>query len=793
MMKQYGISRFPDELVSNEKKKSFEFAKDYASAIWSEWESQFYSRNLLFEKLEKYANGEQDIERLENNITNNGKLIKKEFLRYDKKDKVKFLPKLLRAFYNSVDMSEFVPIVKATDPTAMEVKSARKAEKVKLFHAKDFINDIAALNGGQSPVPPEMIPQSKEQIDLEEETAKPLRVERGELKALEFISLINNFDLQTKQYLIDEVIYNLMVASVTTDPVEGIKISRVNPFDFVHGERKDNFFSTSQYFGEVKEITVGTFKNITAESNLKFSDKDIKKMAGISEDGEITESDKIKVISYSFKTFFQEVYKKKINRETKAINLVDRTKDIGTDKEYNPKMASDKSEKIVDNYDVWFEGIMVLNGDEKTVIRHRLAKNLPEYKGRILPPYIVCSPRKIGIVEECIPKIDAIQELRLRLLHHRNNLKGNITEIDPDAIANISLGTTLLTPQEVLSYYFTMGLAFRKTKDEDGEFIQNNRPLSEIPESIPRALIELTNQYISEIQDLRDTFGAFQYEMAKADPKTMQFNEPFRMSDNTAMRDYTDHLYKFCIKIYQTASSRLNDAFKWSHIRDMFIDNIGTEDMDAIEQYRKDRKSHYFDVYLDYIPSKKERDDFEAAVQIHIANRELTALDKMELMMIRNPLQARASLKLRLDSNQKKMQDSKMQEIQAAKDGNIEASNVAAENKAKLSAQDHAQRVERQNLQFNQEAFLLQKQGEIKIIEAKADKDSKAERLQWEQQFQADITKYKKEQDAILRKEVQQISAENQAQMIRMRQGKAEGLSNEQQQPEVDLSQLQNA
>ena len=189
MMKQYGISRFPDELVSNEKKKSFEFAKDYASAIWSEWESQFYSRNLLFEKLEKYANGEQDIERLENNITNNGKLIKKEFLRYDKKDKVKFLPKLLRAFYNSVDMSEFVPIVKATDPTAMEVKSARKAEKVKLFHAKDFINDIAALNGGQSPVPPEMIPQSKEQIDLEEETAKPLRVERGELKALEFISI----------------------------------------------------------------------------------------------------------------------------------------------------------------------------------------------------------------------------------------------------------------------------------------------------------------------------------------------------------------------------------------------------------------------------------------------------------------------------------------------------------------------------------------------------------------------------------------------------------------------------
>ena len=32
------INNFPDELVSNEKKKSFDFAQEVMSAVWGEWE-----------------------------------------------------------------------------------------------------------------------------------------------------------------------------------------------------------------------------------------------------------------------------------------------------------------------------------------------------------------------------------------------------------------------------------------------------------------------------------------------------------------------------------------------------------------------------------------------------------------------------------------------------------------------------------------------------------------------------------------------------------------------------------
>ncbi|MDY3326698.1 hypothetical protein PG299_02580 [Riemerella anatipestifer] len=771
----YKTYRFPDELVSNEVKKSYSFAKKYASAIWNEHEINHRTRCTDIKKLRSYALGNQCIQRIENNITNNGKLIKKEFLRYDKEDRVKFLPRLLRAYYNSVDMSEFSPVIRAIDENAVEIKNKRKEEKLKLYHAKDFLKQLDEVAPGAASLPMDSFPESKEEIDLQEETAKPLRIERGETKALEFISLLNDFPLIQKQLLRDAVETNIMIVKVESSPAEGVKIERIEPEDFITREKTDPFYSQSPYFGVVKTITVSTLKNIAAESGKPISDKDLRAMLNLRENEPINATQKVKVLYYAFKTFFQEVYKKKANRKTKAISLIDRTKDIGTDNEYNPKGKSDISEKIVDNYDVWFEGVMVLNSD-RTIIRHRLINNMPEYRGKILPPYIVCSPRDISIIEECIPKIDAIQELRLRILHHRNNLKGDITEIDPDAIANITLGTKLLTPQEVLSYYFTMGLAFRKTKDEDGDFVQNNRPLTQIPESIPRALIELTNQYISEIQDLQQAFGAAQYDLAKPDPKTIYPGEAYRLSDNTAMRDYTDMLFSFSIKVLQNVSSRINDAIRWRSFRTLLENGIGTDDANAIQQYRKDRQNHIFQVFLDYIPSQQERADFLADLTAHVQSGALDALDKMELSLIRNPYQARASLRLRLEAKRKQMQDWELKKLSENQNQNILASNAAYENKSKLSMQEHQQKMELEEKKFQQQVFILGKEGEIKIIESNNTKDAKFQIEEYRNKFNADLTAFKKEQDAKLRKEIQEISAKNQAQMIKLRKGEIQDI-----------------
>lgn len=779
-----GFRKFPDEMVSNDTKKSFDFAQKFGAAIWSEWENTITIRNTKVAENRAYAKGEQNVDHCKKNIARN--YIKEEFLHVDWSDKLYLLPTILRNFYNSVDMDELVPVVKAIDPDAVEIKDKRKTDKLKLFYAKDFIEEAAQMNGGSSPIPLDSIPQSREQIDLEEQTANPLKIETAEELIIEAVSRENSFHLMQKEALEEAVETNYIIAKVDTCPIEGVKMNLIKIENFIHGKTSNRYFSDCPYYGEIKKITVGEFKNIASQSGLKFTDEEIRKMANKSTLEELSETTEIKVLFYAFKTYFQNVYKKKVNKSTKALKVIDRTKDVGTENEYNPKGESDISEKVVDNYNVWFEGIMVLDA-ENTIIRHDLVQNMPEHLGRIIPPYIVFKPRHKSIVEEVIPRINAIQELRYRILHFRNTLRGNITEIDPDMIANISLGNDKLSPKEVLSMYFTMSLAFRKTKDEDGEPVNQNRPLQEMDSGIPRALIELSNQFITEVQLLNQSFGIVQYEQSRPDSKTMGEMELYRFSDNTSMRDYVNGLYQWSVNCYQSVSSRINDAFEWKNVRQKFIDIIGTDDVEVIREFRKNRGNHFFGVYVDYLPSAEERTMLQQSVNQYVMNGVLDPLDSLEITNIKNRKRALALLRLRLMAKQKELQAAKEQEYQQQIGVGVATSNAAAENNAKLMQMEYEFRMMEMQKKFEFETFTQQKDGEIKLAVEQMQGNAKVTAQQFAAKYTADLTKFKKDSDADIMRERLDKSLYNQQQAIKLRKGDISDV-NEASTPEVDLS-----
>lgn len=781
------INNFPDELVSNEKKKSFDFAQEFVSAIWGEWEHKYLQRQKEFDELKAYALGEQDVSDCKKAIKR--KFIKEEFLHIDWDDKIKILPQMLRNYTNSIDMTTFSPVVRAIDYSAMEIKNNRKNDKLKLYNAKYFLEKAAQLNGGQSPIPLDQIPESKEQIDLEEDSAKPLRIERGEEKALQYVLLDNYFNDKQNQAKQDATFYNLFGGRLQTDPIEGIKIHRINPYNIIHGERNDPFFSDSRYFGEVKSISVGMYKNICKENEVTVKDEEIRKLLGISNDAKIDNKAKIKVIFYAFETFFQKVYKKKVNPDSGKISLIDRTKDIGTDKEYNPKSDSYKSEKLIDNYTVWFEGVMVLDA-ERTIIKHQLVNNIPEFNGRILPPYVICSPREIALVKENMPAIKSIQQLRYRMLHQRNILKGTISDIDPDAIADITLGKEKLTPEEVLSFYFSLQLSFTKRVDSEGDPINGARPISEIPASTPYALRELTEQYIKELQAWYTAWGAYQYDQQKPDPKTQDINEPFRLSDNTQLRDITNCLFDWTTKILQNVTSRINDAFEFPAVKEKFIDNIGFDDYNALEQWKKDRSKHSFHIYTDYVMTKKERAELLLAIDAHIQRGELDVADKLELGAMINSREAAAKLALKVMANRKKMSANELDKIKENQNQNILAAQASGEQNRATLQLEYELRTQFQKIKFDQDAFLLQKNGEIKINEAQVNGNAKVTAAQFSQEFTKDlaITKKKIDEETMLKK--MDKSKENQAELIKLRQGKIEEVNQPAPAPEVDLSTI---
>lgn len=783
-----GINNFPSELVSNEDKLTFEFGQKYASAIWREWDGKYHSRLQRINENRKYAIGEQDIKSCQKNIS--GEYTDLKYWQVDWEDKLNLLPILIRNYLNSVNMDEFHPIVKAIDPTAVNFRKERKDNKLKLFLAKDMIEQYAKDNNGQSLIPLDSVPQSQEQVELEEQTSEPLKIEKAESLALEYVSRKNVFNLIQKEQLRESLISNYLIASVQTDAINGISINSVKLENFIHGKTSNNYFSDCRYFGEVRKITIGQLKNIAKESGISFSDEEIRKMTMLNHSEIINKNQEVSVLFYCFKTFFEEknvvkrVFNKKINKQTSNIKLIKENEYLKKDENDNPKI-------VVNNYDVWFEGIMILDYD-KTIIRHRLMSNIAENKktSEILPPYIVLKVREKSIVDEVKARINSIQELRYRMLHFRNTLKGNITELDPDMIANVTIGNDKLSPKEVLSMYFTKFIRFRKTVDEDGEPINRGANVSESDTPIPRALIQLSQEFINEIQLLNQSFGAIQYDQVSPDPSTLYDTEPYRLSNNTAMRDYTQSLQQWSIFCYQAISSRINDIMKFPIAKSKLIDAIGTDDVDVLKEFRDNRSNHFFGVYVDIVPTAEEKIKLARRLENYVLNGVLDPLDEMEISSCNNRMQQLSMLRLRILAKQKQAQMNAQNDIQNQTNANTQSAITSQEQKRITLEKEYQLKEQAAQADFNRKTFLLQKEGELTLQAEQIRSNAKLEASKWQSQFTTDLTKFKKEQDAKLRIDAINQSALNQEKLIKIRKGELDTISTDDQNKSDELDNI---
>lgn len=791
------LNKFPDELISNTEKKKPDFGRKYASAIWSEWSDKISFRESHFEKLRSYADGRQDISTCKANMR--GKFINEGFLRVDWNDKLNLLPRLLRRVWNGVDMKEFTPVIYAIDPTAREEKNNRKNRKLNLLYAKDFINEAAQFNGGMPIVPPDQIPESREQVEIEEQSGNPLSVEIGEELMIQSIASENHFNIIQHEALKEALKVGIGVVRIETDPMEGIKIEKVKPEYFIHSHTTNPYFSDCSYFGELKEITIAQAKRAALESGIDLNDEQLRLMATTPSGEPLNESATIRVLFYCFRTFFQDVAKKKTDRKTKSIRLIDRTEDVGTPKEYNPRYDSDKSEKIQQVYDVWFEGIMCLDND-RTIIRHRLVESMPEYKGKILPPYYAFAPRISAkgynsIVEEVIPRIDALQELRYRILHLRNTLRGNLTEIDPDEIANITLGNQKLTPAQVLEFYFSLSVGFRRTKDDDGEPLNQSRSLQEIPTGIPHAVRELMSHFIQDVQLLNESFGYAGADQSRVDDKTLSDFEPYRLSDNLTMKDYTDTLYQWSVNVYRDISCRLNDVFRWSHLKDRYISIIGSDDVDVLQEYYNTRKNHYFDVQIDYVPTRQERSTMRQTINQYVMNGMIDPLDGEEILNVRNKKLGYRMLRLRIDARKKEAQKYEIDKVNAAQNGNIQAAQVSGDIKLRLMQTEYELKARQTEMDFHMKAELMKLQGMTDLQIEQVRTQTKSQIEAYRKEFEQQIAAFKKEQDRSLALDKTKLSAYYQSQMNKQRNGEIDtinldGPTDTGAAPEVDLTQL---
>ena len=243
---------------------------------------------------------------------------------------------------------------------------------------------------------------------------------------------------------------------------------------------------------------------------------------------------------------------------------------------------------------------------------------------------------------------------------------------------------------------------------------------------------------------LQQTFGAIQYDEAKADPDTQGKFEMYRNSDNTALRDYTKNLYTWIVRVNQVISSRLNDIDTFPNLLERYANELDTEDEDVKKFFLEERKKSRFEVYEDMIMTKEEKADFAQLLNMHVSAGQLDALDVQILKNVRNPKVAAARLRLMLMTKQKQQQDFEMQKMQENQNQNVVSAQVAAEEKRKTLELEYSLKSQLEKTKFENDYMLLQKQGEIKIIESNNSRDTKFQLEEFRKKSESDLTAFKK-------------------------------------------------
>ena len=141
-------------------------------------------------------------------------------------------------------------------------------------------------------------------------------------------------------------------------------------------------------------------------------------------------------------------------------------------------------------------------------------------------------------------------------------------------------------------------------------------------------------------------------------------------------------------------------------------------------------------------------------------------------------------------TKQKQQQDFEMQKMQENQNQNVVSAQVAADEKRKTLELEYSLKSQLEKTKFENDYMLLQKEGEIKILESNNSRDTKFQLEEFRKKFESDLTAFKKEQDAKNRQEAINLSYDKQQQLVKLKKGEIDDINEDSSVPQIDLTTL---
>ena len=766
-------SAFPDQMVSEQEKKTLEYGLLVGQAIEYEWfrggrvnGSRWNTGYQNFHNLRLYARGEQSVRKYKDELSINGDL---SYLNLDWKP-VPIIPKFVDIVVNGISQKEYEINAYAQDPFSQQKRTKYALDISNDMLLKDIavplqqdlgINILSTSNPGS-------LPQNNEELEVHMQLNYKQSIEIAQEEALTNVLAFNKYQLTKKRLVEDIVTIGIGAVKTTFNKSEGVVVDYVDPANLVYSYTNDPNFEDVYYVGEIKSMTL-------AEIKKKFpylTDKELEQMVKYpGRDGYIAnpnyDNDLVQILFFEYKTFIDQVFK--IKKTESGLEKTLQKPDT-----FNPP-ESDNFNRVSRSIEVLFSGAKVMGVPQ--MLEWKLAKNMTRPNSdltKVNMNYVICAPnlyqgRIESLVSRCTSFADMIQLTSLKLQQVIQRMVPDGVFVDVDGLAEVDLGNgTNYNPQEALNMYFQTGSIVGRSLTQDGDPNRGKVPIQELQSSSANGKIQsLVNTYQYYLQMIRDVTGLNEARDGSLPDKDalVGLQKMAANASNIATKHILDASLYLTLRACENISLRIADALEFPLTANALKSSIGRFNTSTLDEI-KDLHLYDFGLYLNLEPDDEEKAMLEQNIQMALQQNQIYLEDAIDVREIKNTSLANQVLKYRRIQKQKQDQAAQQAQIQAQSQANAQAAEQAALNEVQKQ-----QALAQTEIQIEQ----AKSQFEIQRMEQEAmiKKQLMAEEFQYSLQLaQAQIGRDKqKEQFIEDRKDKRtKIQATQQSEMISQRQ-----------------------
>jgi len=682
-------SSFPDQVVSDEIKNSYDYGVQVGQAIENEWFRQDtggdrYLQNFQnYHNLRLYARGEQSVQKYKDELSINGDL---SYLNLDWKI-VPIIPKFVDIIVNGMTDKGYEIQAYASDPFALEERTQFAFNALRDIQNKEYIEELNKATGQNffASSQPEKLPASKEELDVMLQLDYKQSIEIAEEEAITNVFDYNKYNEIKRRIAYDLAVLGIGASKTNFNLSEGVKVEYVDPASLVYSYTEDPNFDDIYYVGEVKNLSLSEVKRqfpYLTDADLE----EIQKYKGPSNYSNYvrnyngnTDDNLVSILFFEYKTYNNQVFKLKYTDQ--GLEKILEKPDT-----FNPP-ESDNFERISRSIEVLYTGAKVLGMPK--ILEWKMSENMTRPYGDITKVnmnYSLCAPRMYkgrisSVVEKITTFADMIQLTHLKLQQVLSRVVPDGVYLDMDGLSEVDLGNgTNYNPAEALNMYFQTGSIVGRSLTQEGDLNRGKVPIQELQTSNGMAKIQsLITTYQYYLQMIRDATGLNEAVDASTPDKNalVGLQKIAAANSNTATRHILKALMYITIKTAEKVGLRINDALQFPLTKKALLSSINTFNVSTLEEIQK-LDIHNFGIFLELEPDAEEKALLEQNIQVSLQQNALNLEDAIDIREIRNMKLANQVLKLRRIQRQEQQQAAQLANIQAQAQANAKTAESAA-------------------------------------------------------------------------------------------------------------------